>query len=253
VNIPRRNNLHPDQWVEQKMNTGKQRALEARDEIEAAVIKHPLRSLAIGFGVGYLSRSLPLGRIVGGSLRLVLPFVPHALLAIGAARAWEIARNERNSTSRPRPFMSPQEACVAACNKLLRGELSAIETYTQAVSTFGTDRDAGQLRHILAVHEDNASRLRQHIAEMGGEASFSSGLWGGFAKALEAGALAFGESPALAVLQAGEEQGVREYEEALLNAGVMEEIKNVIRQHMLPRSHENVNTLLRLKKEKAAL
>lgn len=233
------------------MNTGKQRFLEARNEIESAVAKNPLRSLAIGFGVGYLSRSLPLGRVISGSLRLVLPFVPHALLAIGAARAWELARKEQ--ATRPRPFMSAQEVCIAACNKLLRGELSAIETYTQAVSAFATDRDAGQLRHILAVHEDNASRLRQHIAEMGGEPSLSSGLWGGFAKALEAGALAFGSSPGLAVLQAGEEHGVREYEEALLTPGVMEEIKNVIRQHMLPRSQENVNTLLRLKKEKAAL
>lgn len=233
------------------MSTGKQRFLEARNEIETAVVKNPLRSLAIGFGVGYLSRSLPLGRIVGGSLRLVLPFVPHALLAIGAARAWELARKEQ--ASRPRPFMSTQEICIAACNKLLRGELSAIETYTLAVSSFSTDRDAGQLRHILAVHEDNASRLRQHIAEMGGESSLSSGVWGGFAKALETGALAFGASPALAVLKEGEELGVREYEEALLNPSVMEDIKNAIRLHMLPRSHENVNTLLRLKKEKAAL
>ncbi len=251
MNIPRSNNLHPDQWVEQKLNTGKQRMLEARDEIEAAVVKNPLRSLAIGFGVGYLSRSLPLGRMVGGTLRMVLPFVPHALLAIGAARAWEIARKEQSA--KPRPFMSQQEMCITACNKLLRGELSAIETYTQALTAFGTDRAASQLRHILAVHEDNASRLRQHIAEMGGEASLNSGLWGGFAKALEAGALALGESPALAVLQAGEDHGVREYEDALLNPGMMEDIKNAIRQHMLPRSHENMNTLLRLKKEKAAL
>ncbi|WP_367874257.1 DUF2383 domain-containing protein [Luteolibacter sp. Populi] len=251
MNIPRAKDLHPDQWVEQKVTTGKQRLLEARDEIETAVVQNPLRSLAVGFGVGYLARSLPLGRVVGGAVRLVLPFVPHALLAIGAARAWEIARSERGP--RPQRLASPQEACIASCNKLLRGELSAIETYTQAISSFGTDREAGTLRHILAVHEENASRLRQHVAEMGGEPSFTSGIWGGFMKALEGGALALGESPALAVLQAGEEYGVHGYDEALKNPGVMEEIKNVIRQHMLPRSEENVNTLLRLKKEKAAV
>ena len=251
VNIPRPADLHPDQWVEQKVTTGKQRLLEARDEIETAVIQNPLRSLAIGFGVGYLARSLPLGRAVGGAVRMVLPFVPHALLAIGAARAWEMARNGREP--HPQRLVSPRDACIAACNKLLRGELSAIETYTQAVSSFGADREAGTLRHILAVHEENASRLRQHIAEMGGEPSFTSGVWGGLMKAIEGGALALGESPALAVLQAGEEYGVHQYDEALKNPEVMEEIKNVIRQHMLPRSEENVTTLLRLKKEKAAL
>jgi microcompartment protein CcmL/EutN len=54
-------------------------------------------------------------------------------------------------------------------------------------------------------------------------------------------------------LQTGEQHGVREYEEALLNPGVMESVKNVIRQHILPRSHENVNTLLRMKKQQAVM
>ncbi len=233
------------------MNSGKQRLQEARAEVESAVVKHPLGSLAAGFGVGYLARSLPLGRLVGGTLRAVVPFIPHALLAIGAARAWEIAQNSR--VPRPQRMVSPERACIDACNQLLRGEIAAIETYTQAISSFSADRETPSLRHILAVHEDNASRLRQHIAEMGGDASFSSGMWGGFAKALEGGALALGDSPALAVLQAGEEHGVREYEEALQDPGVMESMKNVIRLHMLPRSQENVNTLLRLKKQQAVM
>ena len=233
------------------MNSGKQRLQEARTEIESAVVKNPMRSLAIGFGVGYLARSLPIGRLIGGTLRAVVPFIPHALLAIGAARAWEIVRSDR--APRPSRVVSPEQACIDCCNKLLRGEIAAIETYTQAISSFSADRETPALRHILAVHEDNASRLRQHIAEMGGEASFTSGMWGGFAKALEGGALALGDSPALAVLQGGEELGVREYEEALQNPGVMESIKNVIRQHMLPRSHENVNTLLRMKKQQAVM
>jgi demethoxyubiquinone hydroxylase (CLK1/Coq7/Cat5 family) len=259
VSIPRPADLHPDEWVEEKVVTGKQRLLEARDEIETAVVEHPLRSVAIGFGIGSFARSLPLGRAAVGTLRLVLPFVPYALLAVGAARAWEILSRERDrDPARPLPFkgsspMDIVDGCIDACNKLLRGELSAIETYTQAIAKFGSSPERGTLRHLLAVHEDNASRLRQHIAEMGGQPSFESGAWGDFAKAVEGSALALGESPALAVLQAGEEHGVREYEGALDDPALMEDMKSTIRQHNLPRAHENVNTLLRMKAKEVSV
>lgn len=254
--------LHPDEWVEEKVVTGKQRLQEARDEISTAVVNNPLRSVAIGFGIGYLARSLPLVRGAVGVVRMVVPLVPFALLAVGAARAWEILRPDRDfnpalpfrGARPPGPVpLDDIDVCINSCNKLLRGELSAIDTYAQAIVKFERDADRSTLRHLLAVHEDNASRLRQHIMEMGGEPSFDSGVWGDFAKAAEGTALALGESPALAVLQAGEEHGVREYEQALERPGVMEDVKGVIRQHNLPRAHENVNTLLRMKAKEVSV
>jgi len=253
VSIPRPSNIHPDEWVEDKLSTGKQRASEFRDELESMIEQHPLRSVAIGAAAGYLARSLPVARVLGASVRLTLPLVPYALLAIGAARAWEFFQTDadrvrpnllRKRSSIP---MSPTERCIESCNKLLRGELSAIETYGQAVRKFNNEVEEKALEHLLATHEDSASRLRQHIAEMGGTASFDSGLWGDFATAVEGAAVALGESPALTVLKAGEEHGIREYDEALCDPNVMEEMKSVIRQHLLPRAHENVNVLLRLK------
>jgi demethoxyubiquinone hydroxylase (CLK1/Coq7/Cat5 family) len=266
VSIPRPADLHPDVWVEEKVVSGKQRLLETRDEIESAVVRHPLRSVAIGFGIGYIARSLPLARAVGGVVRLVVPFIPHALLAVGAARAWEIMRSDRErerASGGAMPFsgtlprgpvaLDDVDRCIDACNKLLRGEVSAIETYTQAISRFETPADRATLRHLLAVHEDNASRLRQHVMEMGGQPSFESGAWGDFARAVEGTALMLGESPALAVLQAGEEHGVREYEAALDDPAVMEDMKGTIRQHNLARAHENVNTLLRMKAKEVSV
>lgn len=254
--------IHPDEWVEDKVVTGKQRLLEARNEIENAVVEHPLRSVGIGFGIGYLARSLPIGRVLVGVVRLAAPVVPYALLAVGAARAYEILRSDRKP-DRALPFrggrptgpvaLDPVDVCINSCNKLLRGELSAIDTYTQAIAKFGVGADRDTLRHLLAVHEDSASRLRQHIMEMGGQPSFDSGIWGDFAKAVEGTALALGESPALAALQAGEEHGVREYEAALEDPQVMEDIKSAIRQHNLPRAHENINTLLRLKAKEVSV
>ena len=46
---------------------------------------------------------------------------------------------------------------------------------------------------------------------------------------------------------------MREYEGALDDPAMMEDIKGTIRQHNLPRAHENVNTLLRLKAKEASV
>jgi hypothetical protein len=51
----------------------------------------------------------------------------------------------------------------------------------------------------------------------------------------------------LAVLEEGEEHGISEYEEALRNPDVMEEIKSVIRQHLLPPLSQHVSALERLR------
>jgi Domain of unknown function (DUF2383) len=142
--------------------------------------------------------------------------------------------------------MENKQQCIDVCNSLLRGELSAIETYTQAIDKFGNDPENSALDGIRGEHEANASALRQHIVEMGAEPAGSSGAWGGFATAIEGAAKVLGRSPALGVLQQGEEHGIERYREALANEGVMEDIKVTIRQQLLPSLNEHVAALQRI-------
>lgn len=143
--------------------------------------------------------------------------------------------------------MNATQECIDVCNSLLRGELAALETYDQAIEKFDTQAERGALREIRHDHERSVARLREHIADMGAEASTSSGAWGTFAKAVEGGAKLLGESPALAALQQGEEHGIDEYEAALRDPNVMEEIKNVIRGELLPPLSVHVAALNRLR------
>ena len=127
------------------------------------------------------------------------------------------------------------ESCIDACNSLLRGELSAIETYRQALEKFSGGASGPVLREILAGHEENARLIREHILSMdGGEPATDSGVWGLFARAVEGSAKLLGESAALKALQEGEEHGMGEYEEALESDEVMEEMKDVIRERLRP-------------------
>jgi len=138
------------------------------------------------------------------------------------------------------------EACIDACNQLLRGELSAIETYDQALEKFTDSQEAGTLSRLRETHTRHAEKLRQHLIAMGATPSGDSGAWGAFAKAVEGTAKLLGESPALQALIAGEEHGIDEYKEALLDEDVMAEIKTVIQSELLPEQRQNVQTLKQL-------
>ncbi|HWB01528.1 MAG TPA: DUF2383 domain-containing protein [Verrucomicrobiales bacterium] len=139
------------------------------------------------------------------------------------------------------------DSCINACNSLLRGELSAVDTYGQAIETFTTGAERAVLERIRSDHAQSARKLREHILSMGGEPSAGSGAWGAFAKAVEGTAKMMGKSAALKALEEGEQHGMKEYEDALESDGVMDEIKTTIRGELLPRLMEHLTALGRLK------
>jgi len=105
---------------------------------------------------------------------------------------------------------------IHSLNELLRGELSAVETYSQALSVL---RDAPDARRNLiecqSSHRTRVDRLRQEIVERGGHPESTSGSWGSFAKIVEGGAKTVGSKLALSALEAGEDHGLREYQDLL--------------------------------------
>ncbi|WP_193212222.1 DUF2383 domain-containing protein [Luteolibacter marinus] len=231
--------IRPDQWVERKINAGKQQLEMARTKLESAIAEQPAATLAAAAGLGFAVRSLPVGRIAGAAVRLALPLLPPVLLGLGVAKAWGLLKQGGLPGRRV-------EACLAACDRLLRSELSAIATYLQAIDHFRDDPLRSDLERILADHEDSASRLRQHIASMGGQPAMREGIWGGFARSLDGDAMSLGDSPALEILLAGEKQVTREYQAALEDPGVMAEVKELIRRHLLPRVEGHLEFLDRI-------
>ncbi|MGH8018369.1 MAG: DUF2383 domain-containing protein [Opitutaceae bacterium] len=138
------------------------------------------------------------------------------------------------------------ENCIEVCNGLLRGEISAVETYTQAIEKFHDDPAVSTLDQIRAEHVDSANRLRENVRSMGGTPSNDSGAWGSFAKTVEGAAKLMGSSAALKGLKQGEEFGKSSYEEALHDDGVMPGCKDMIRVELLPRQVRHIATIDRL-------
>ena len=104
-------------------------------------------------------------------------------------------------------------------NKCLRDELSAVETYRQALDKgekqYGTDVKFQQLAQMCRDHEDAAAQLRDLIQQLGGRASHNAGAWGAWSKTVMGTAKLLGDKTALKALREGEESGVKDYEGVL--------------------------------------
>lgn len=142
------------------------------------------------------------------------------------------------------------EQCIDTCNSLLRGEISAIETYTQAIDKFRGESEVSTLAEIRRDHIESANRLRHNVRDMGGEPTTDSGAWGTWAKTIEGTAKLMGDTAALKALIEGEEHGQKEYESALRSDEMLPGCKDMIRAELLPRQVAHLATLRTLMKAK---
>jgi rubrerythrin len=109
-----------------------------------------------------------------------------------------------------------QDKSVEALNNILRGEISAVETYDQALEKLDDDASiAEQLRQCRVSHQERVSLLRGEITRRGGQPAGGSGPWGAFAKLVEGSAKALGKKAAISVLEEGEDHGLKMYRDDL--------------------------------------
>lgn len=138
------------------------------------------------------------------------------------------------------------EHCIDVCNGLLRGELSAVETYGQVIDKYAGSPVAEELQRIRADHSRSANWLSANVRDMGGVPGKDSGAWGLFATAVQGAANLFGRDSAIESLQRGEEAGRKDYQAALLDDEVMTECKLMIREDLLPPVIEHITALEKL-------
>ncbi|MDQ8186135.1 DUF2383 domain-containing protein [Pelagicoccus sp. SDUM812002] len=135
---------------------------------------------------------------------------------------------------------------VFTCNQLLRGELSAVETYEQAIEKFAREPEAMVFIGIRDRHEGSVEQLRGKVELMAGDPSVTSGAWGMFANTVQATANMLGKDSALETLKRGEAHGISEYESALGASELEDDCVRLIRDILLPRCRENIDALEQL-------
>lgn len=133
---------------------------------------------------------------------------------------------------------------VDALNSFLRGEISAVETYRQAIEKLRDRPEAITLNECLQSHQRRVSLLDSEIQRRGGKPAQNSGPWGTFAKLLEGGAKLFGVKAAIAALEEGEDHGRDDYKR---DAPKLEpDARAFVQQELLPeqlRTHQAMSSL----------
>lgn len=133
---------------------------------------------------------------------------------------------------------------VTQLNSLLRGEISACETYRiglDKVRDGDNSAKSGLLRDMQEEHGRAAQALRDRIRELGGEASDSSGAWGIWAKTVESVQSMFGDTSALKGLKEGEEHGLKDYQEAIDDVDA--DTADLIRNQFIPAQQRHIRML----------
>ena len=134
---------------------------------------------------------------------------------------------------------------VGQLNSLLRGEISAAETYRMAIDKIADSNsaaaNAGLLREIQEEHGRAAQGLRDRIRELGGEASDSSGAWGVWAKTVQGTMNLFGDTSSLKALKEGEEHGLKDYQEAVNDIDPTS--AQLIQNQLIPAQQRHINLL----------
>jgi uncharacterized protein (TIGR02284 family) len=138
--------------------------------------------------------------------------------------------------------------CIDVCNRLLRGERSAVETYDKAIEKYGSAPAAMELSRIRDEHAEAVAVLEENVRAMGGEPDHEAGAWGAFANTVQQSANLLGENSAIESLQTGEKTGRNDYEKALDDEDVMSDCKDLIRSRLLPCIDEHISTLEQLQK-----
>jgi hypothetical protein len=139
---------------------------------------------------------------------------------------------------------SENQKVVDTLNGFLRGEISAVETYRQALVKLNHTSARPDLEDCHRSHEDRIPRLRAHITHLGGSPANGSGPWGTFAKLVEGGATVFGEKAAIAALEEGEDHGLKLYRDEMAKLDVAS--RQLIETSILPaqeRTHRTMSTL----------
>jgi hypothetical protein len=138
---------------------------------------------------------------------------------------------------------------VKTIEQLLKDELSAMETYQQALDKFrvtGGQFMTNSLTPIMGAHRVAVSSLEALITTQGGIPEKGTGAWGSWAKLVLEGASLLGKQSTVKVLLEGEKNGEGDYQEALKDTTLSSELRSLIETKLLPAQQAHIRSLDRL-------
>ena len=136
---------------------------------------------------------------------------------------------------------------VRTLNSLLRGEISASQTYGLAIPVVADNRpsDTTTLRAIARQHDSAVETIRAAIEKAGGQPDSkpdsSSTAWPSVVKSVSGAGKVFVAAAALKALKEGEQGGLNDYRNALTQ--LTPETSKLIRESIIPARIKHIDEL----------
>jgi demethoxyubiquinone hydroxylase (CLK1/Coq7/Cat5 family) len=134
---------------------------------------------------------------------------------------------------------------VEQLNSFLRGELSAVETYQQALTKLNDFPHRVTLEECATSHLRRVAVLADEVRRRGGHPAQRSGAWGTFAKAIEGGSAALGAKLAIAALEEGEDHGRNDYDRDIEKLDA--DARQLVAQRLMPEQIRTHGAMSKLK------
>ncbi len=141
--------------------------------------------------------------------------------------------------------MEPAE--MESMNILLKGEISAVESYVKALENVKDSKVAEILQQARDSHIFRVEKLRDAILNSGGEPIQTSGMWGSFATLVTGAAAAIGDAAIVSALEEGEDVGSNEYEWKMMN--VHGDNRTMLREELWPKQQATHKLISKLATE----
>ena len=144
--------------------------------------------------------------------------------------------------------ITPKLEAAEAINRIIRGEISAVEAYKKTLEKITNRPERERLGEIKKFHEEQVSHWMEQVDSKGLTPDTESGPWGSVVKSLVGVANFIGDSPSLIALEQGEFHGLREYNNFLENDFVSHRNKAYVKDTVIPHLELHTVSLKALKK-----
>ena len=138
-----------------------------------------------------------------------------------------------------------KSSAIATLNRLLRGELAAVQTYALALEKVGEEPGAPALRAAMREHVEAVDALRDSIRSLGGEPTAGAGAWGVWTRFVGSASRLLGDNAAVKALREGEVLGLKDYEDALAEPTLDPSSRALIGERLMPRLQRHIRELER--------
>lgn len=148
--------------------------------------------------------------------------------------------------------MVVNEKMISRLNSLLRGEISAVESYRLAADKLTNPQHRVVLDENLRSHQMRVNQLRDFIVQLGGQPSGGAGAWGAVTRLWTGGAALLGDGPLISALEEGEEQGMRDYRDPGALADLDRSTLSMVTNQLQPEQQRTHRALTHLKQQVSA-